>query len=750
MSKEEKLLLPSHIYKAIEGHKTSLGKNAAFPPCHDFDFEYNLMKRGFKEAAANVPMELRDERDASRRLSKLMGVCVRKERPIRAFLEKLCYNAVIDMFSITNETIELECKLVDKVEPKRGVRVTPEEGEEYEFDDVDDVVNSNSAIEKRRLINAMVQGIADTYSSVDLFEEEITEKSEGLVDIYKEIIALNNYLLYVEKEKMSDEKPMQGAYAEVRLGNDTEKTSIEVQGLIFPLLLRETIKGLFEAISAYGLPQDKRKAMHIIRQSDFLLAEPWDMRFGKGLWEPFASLCNDTHLLPYIFMDIIKLSGDAFNDFMKNALAKTSKGKNDIEGLIANAENTFGYNEFLGRMSKKNAERSLMTDDCFTAEELDDEVLEEDGKESEDDEYARMRELARKMAYVSPDGFKIVGGKTVTTASCNDNDLLFGYINISGERKFFYDTARNTHCSSALEQFYYDLSEEYEENGYAEKWNDTWDNKSGEDQEDYVNESLESPCGRMFSEYNILTCWGGVNPQNMSELADDMLRDGGVDITEMFYVYQPPRERIQVIKVKDFIGQSENKEIEVDDKKQKELHLLKAKDKWNATNDFRYTRDKKNAEKLGKMPMAQYHSLIYQESVERPNGASDLLNCDWKDISFEEGETSSIATNMERIIVKIRDEEIPSYLIDLNAQMIRGGVKIQLHINLDPSLRGMGLGTKIYRAFLHWYGALYSAKRRMTNPKAIEHIYNKLEQDSDVEVTYGEDEIEARLKQVKQ
>ena len=232
----------------------------------------------------------------------------------------------------------------------------------------------------------------------------------------------------------------------------------------------------------------------------------------------------------------------------------------------------------------------------------------------------------------------------------------------------------------------------------------------------------------------------------MRELADDMLMDCGVDITEMFYVYQPPRDRIQVIKVKDFIGQSEKKETEVDDKNQKELHLLKAKDKWNATNDFRYTRDKKNAEKLGKMPMAQYHSLIYQESVERPSNVSNLLNCDWKDISFEEGETSSIATNMERIIVKIRDKEIPSYLIDLNAHMIRGGVKIQLHINLDPSLRGMGLGTKIYRAFLHWYGALYSAKRRMTNPKAIEHIYNKLEQDSDVEVTYGEDEIEARLK----
>lgn len=44
------------------------------------------------------------------------------------------------------------------------------------------------------------------------------------------------------------------------------------------------------------------------------------------------------------------------------------------------------------------------------------------------------------------------------------------------------------------------------------------------------------------------------------------------------------------------------------------LHNMKAKDKWNNTSSFRDTRDKKNAEKLGNMTMAQYHNLIRQES----------------------------------------------------------------------------------------------------------------------------------------
>ena len=45
------------------------------------------------------------------------------------------------------------------------------------------------------------------------------------------------------------------------------------------------------------------------------------------------------------------------------------------------------------------------------------------------------------------------------------------------------------------------------------------------------------------------------------------------------------------------------------------LHLMKAKDKWDNTATFRDTRDLKNAKKLGNMSMAQYNSLIHQESI---------------------------------------------------------------------------------------------------------------------------------------
>lgn len=40
----------------------------------------------------------------------------------------------------------------------------------------------------------------------------------------------------------------------------------------------------------------------------------------------------------------------------------------------------------------------------------------------------------------------------------------------------------------------------------------------------------------------------------------------------------------------------------------------------------------------------------------------------------------------------------------------------QIHISLAESLRGIGLGTKIYRSIIDWAGHLYSGKGRRHNP----------------------------------
>lgn len=75
--------------------------------------------------------------------------------------------------------------------------------------------------------------------------------------------------------------------------------------------------------------------------------------------------------------------------------------------------------------------------------------------------------------------------------------------------------------------------------------------------------------------------------------------------------------------------------------------------------------------------------------------------------------------------------------IAVNIQLIPSGDDdisfYQIHIELAPSLRGLGLGYKIYKSLIHIYGHLYSGKKRIQNPEVVQKIWKKLTQDSSVE-----------------
>ena len=62
------------------------------------------------------------------------------------------------------------------------------------------------------------------------------------------------------------------------------------------------------------------------------------------------------------------------------------------------------------------------------------------------------------------------------------------------------------------------------------------------------------------------------------------------------------------------------------DKELKNIHLMNQQDKREALTDFRQNRAEVQGKKLGKMPMAQYHSLIYQEEKDVFNWGSYFSN----------------------------------------------------------------------------------------------------------------------------
>lgn len=372
---KEDLSLPKFIYKRALDSSTSLGRNEALPELGEHTYEYHILKGRMKEVSdmlSEFGYEGMDTDGLENELSKLVAECKEQERPIREFLERLCFNAVTRMFNIPKETVNLECKLVDKV--RCGwMRLSPEsEGSKmYTFDDIEEMMSSNKAVLKRRVIDALIQGASYMYSNVHkAYYDDLVSVNKHLPRLYNRINVINDYLVFVKKEKLTEARPMQGSYVEVKLGSAEEKTTITSQGVIFPLLLRETIRGLFELFSSHGLPSEKDKAMYVIKKADFMLAEPWDMRLGIPMWEAVSDQVRDTELVPYFFMELVSLPTDEFNSCMREMLAKTRKGERVALELVGSAEENMSYNEFAERMKEKDTSKSLIGDSYFSASEL--------------------------------------------------------------------------------------------------------------------------------------------------------------------------------------------------------------------------------------------------------------------------------------------------------------------------------------------------------------------------------------------
>jgi len=368
-------LLPQFLFKLVKTHTTSLGDNEAFPTSDEYPFDYALLKERYNEvcdAIDDIGLESLDEDYLMSELSSLVTKCKELETPVRDALEKVCENALNKLFAIPEESINMTFKLVDRIKFKSPIRMRPESSDslKYNFKDIADIDLSNKAIGKRRFIDALIQGASYIYANVEgLYIDDIDRINPELPRLYRKIRIINDFLLFTKKEEMSDDKPMQGSYVETHLGIDDTKTTIKAQGIIFPLLFHEAIKGLFELFSAHGLPQDREKAQYIIRKADFVLAEPWDLRLGVGLWRMIFGGVEDTNMIPYMFTSFVKIPTDEFNLSVKEILSNTEKGNEIINALMTDAEYDNGYQQFTNRINARNVDKSLIQDSYFTGAE---------------------------------------------------------------------------------------------------------------------------------------------------------------------------------------------------------------------------------------------------------------------------------------------------------------------------------------------------------------------------------------------
>jgi hypothetical protein len=373
--------LPSDIVSKINSHETSLGNNPAIPDIFDIPFLSKISNKRFE----NIKNTLKtigsindvESNDLHYALSELILKCKEIEKPFRSKLEKICYNYVISLFSIPEETIVFNLELNEAINTdKCNIFLEPIDGDEnIELDDINDAMSFKKEIYKRRLLDAICMGAGmDLVKPIfDFYKSEIDNINPKLIKIYKEILLLNDYLLFTKEDLgITDENKLQMGLVEVRLGNDEFKTTIDAQGTIFPILVIETIRGLMELFISHGLPKDRKRTMELLNKTDFIKAEPWDMRLGPELWKLLSMSFNniDSKELPYLLKRISTLNVDKFNFLMKEVFAKTKKGKEIMSFLCNKAKNDMDYNRFVDKMDKMKLNNSLITDEYIHLNEL--------------------------------------------------------------------------------------------------------------------------------------------------------------------------------------------------------------------------------------------------------------------------------------------------------------------------------------------------------------------------------------------
>jgi hypothetical protein len=256
----------------------------------------------------------------------LISQLAQDEAPHKAALEKLAVDMVKKMYPVIDEfDIEIEATLGDDQLPPVPPKDKEEEKEKpFEMPtadvDIPSVDIMNDEVAKRRLINAITQGASIRGALDKPFMDFLNEVPDNLLDSYSETLAgiENSVDKYGETLKkvfgiFHDEEALamflamlasgggagggdKGGESEAEFDEESGKLKIRATGLIFPFLVHEIIKGLYEIVSLQGFTKSKEVNQATVDATDKLEYEPEDFAFGTHIQEALEKLYSEANI----------------------------------------------------------------------------------------------------------------------------------------------------------------------------------------------------------------------------------------------------------------------------------------------------------------------------------------------------------------------------------------------------------------------------------------------------------------------
>lgn len=309
-------------------------------------------------------------------MSRMMGEVsnvVRIESAHRDELEKLAIQAALEATEVPEDWFDIQSRLNRGMIDVSDFRMKKEEIEQEEEEmlqtsfDVEEMTDEERLElekHKRNIINAIVQGKAKKGHYV--FElpgikSKLDRISPSLYDAYKRIMATND-MLYFTMDEMIEmmSQTGQGVAGKVKIqsgGDDDEgegeegeeKSDVKIiaDGMMFPILVHEIIKGIEEAKAKRGLPEDPELATKVMGQTDVLRHEPEQLMLGPAIVEKIREsmpdeVFEDKGLINWFEDELYSYEAKEFlniiGDILSSSPSDNKRGKKKFEEILIQAK----------------------------------------------------------------------------------------------------------------------------------------------------------------------------------------------------------------------------------------------------------------------------------------------------------------------------------------------------------------------------------------------------------------------------
>jgi hypothetical protein len=328
----------------------------------------------------------RQTMQVGREMMEIMGKSMEFVRGNEDALEELAQRIIMQEYGSILDNVDLDIKIIRPGAVKDFMDEECEDCPQPSFQLLNDP-EIKKEVDKRKIINNITQGEAKNTKRILAMPEvkaelkailgegqgeeahriwmrltELADKMDWLipVDIKGEMMEEQPQGLAgacsvkwpeaEENEDLAEKilKDLEGDDADI--DNDSEDIQellstgnpiIKARGVDFPMLLHETVKGIYELIAAAGIPEDKRTAELVMMNTSTMDDEAEEFRYGPELASDIRDFVNEApdvdkyeNIREHFYGVLHALPADEFLDLVKGILLETPDARTKVDEMV--------------------------------------------------------------------------------------------------------------------------------------------------------------------------------------------------------------------------------------------------------------------------------------------------------------------------------------------------------------------------------------------------------------------------------